>query len=70
MHKFNKFYYFLFPKIAIHEKENYVFLKTKIKIEIILKCRIEDHDDLIPIFNKHNNHLTDIYGKYHYYYFS
>ena len=27
-----------------------------------MSYRIEDHDDLIPIFDKHNNHLTDIYG--------
>lgn len=25
--------------------------------------RVEDHDDLMPIFNKHNTELTSIYGK-------
>ncbi|XP_066929118.1 cilia- and flagella-associated protein 61-like [Clytia hemisphaerica] len=30
----------------------------------IRDARIEDHDDLMPIFNKHNNHLTEIYGEY------
>ncbi|XP_057303252.1 cilia- and flagella-associated protein 61-like isoform X1 [Hydractinia symbiolongicarpus] len=30
----------------------------------IREARIEDHDDLMPIFDKHNNHLTKIYGEY------
>ena len=27
-------------------------------------CRVEDHDDLVPIFNRQSSTLTEMYGDF------